>query len=161
MIQIHKVTHSSLLQMVKMLILSHVTFEFHLINLNNISISVMCKNADSVTRGLCVISFPLHPHRGAGSQTSARRQAFIWFRQLPPSHEPPLLMKCPSMECLHYYTADRDWCFPKPSAHATILNLNELNCRGGQKQKKETFKSWKIQGVIVLTFDVLVWGEKN
>lgn len=64
-------------------LLLHVTFEFYLMNFNNVSITVMYENADSGTRGLCIISFPLHPHRGAGSQTSARTQAFIWFRELP------------------------------------------------------------------------------
>ena len=58
------------LHVTKINILLHVTFEFYLLIHNNVSITVMLKNADSVTRGgLCIISFPLHPHRGAGSQT--------------------------------------------------------------------------------------------
>lgn len=88
-------------------ILLHVIFEFYLIILNNISVTVMYKNADGVTRGMCIISFPLHPHWGAGSQTSAKHKPLFDLRNSP-SHVPPLLMKCPSMECLHYYAADRD-----------------------------------------------------
>lgn len=65
------------LHITKINVLLHVTFEFYLLILNNVYITVMYKNADSVTGGLCIISFPLHPHRGAGSQTSARTQAFI------------------------------------------------------------------------------------
>lgn len=52
--------------------------------------------------GEVVISFPLHPHRGAGSQTSAKHKSLFDLGNSP------LLSKCPSMECLHYYTADRD-----------------------------------------------------
>lgn len=74
-----------------------------------------------------IISYPPHPHWGAGSQASAKHKSLFDLRNSP-SYEPPLLMKCPSMECLHYYTADRDWCFSKPSAHAIILNLNGFNC---------------------------------
>lgn len=67
----------------------------------------MYKNADGVTWGMCIISFPLHPHWGAGSQTSAKHKPLFDLGNSP-SHVPPLLMKCPSMECLHYYAADRD-----------------------------------------------------
>lgn len=136
----------------------HVTFEFYLINLNNISITVMYKNADSVTRGLCVISFPLHPHRGAGSQTSARRQAFIWFRELPPlmcllcSWSVPVWNVC-IITLLTEIDASPNHLHMQQSS--TWMNLIAGVGGGGGG----TFRSWKIQGMIVLTLDVSVWGE--
>lgn len=37
--------------------------------------------------GEVVISFPLHPHRGAGSQTSAKHKPLFDLGNSPPAHE--------------------------------------------------------------------------
>lgn len=88
---------------------------------------------------MCIISFPPHPHRGAGSQTSAKHRPLFDLGNSP-SHVPPLLMKCPSMECLHYYAADRDWCSPQNHLHMQHPAKKRkkggkktgLNCKGGK-----------------------------
>lgn len=66
----------------------------------------------------------------------SKTQVFIWFREPPlththTSHVAPLLMKCPSMECLHYYSVDRDWCPPKTICTCSSQERHSGGSKGG------------------------------